>query len=114
MHVVRRGYGWTDAQIIEHVETWGSDGLFACYKHIVEDRATEWRWMVNAAQAARTPMDKKSGQGLQGYVRKLHKAIDSMVPWVGSAKIERLKKLRGTPDKKALEETEAMMKKLNQ
>ena len=68
--------------------------------------------MVNAAQAARTPMDKKSGQGLQSYVRKLHKAIDSMVPWQGRSKVDRLKRLKGKSNKKALEESEEMAKQL--
>jgi len=79
----------------------------------MEDMALEFRWLVNAAQAARTPMDKNSSRGLRSYVRKLHNAIDRMAPWSKASKLERLKKLRGTTaDDSAIEESEKLAKKL--
>lgn len=79
----------------------------------MEDKALEFRWLVNAAQAARTPMDKNSSRGLRSYVRKLHNAIDRMAPWSKNEKLERLKKLRGVPaDNSAVDESERLAKKL--
>jgi hypothetical protein len=84
------------------------------YKRIMEDRAFELRWAINAAQAARTPQDKKSGQGLRNYVRKLHRALDSMVPWTRREKIDRLKRLKGHKSgADAVAASEALVRKIS-
>jgi len=79
----------------------------------MEDKAIEFRWLINAAQAARTPMDKGSSRKLHSYVRRLHSAIDKMAPWQKTNKVERLKRLRNiTPDDNAVKESEQLAKKL--
>ena len=74
------------------------------------------RWLINVAQAARTPMDKKSGKSIQSYVTKLHKMVDGLIPWRKKNNIERLKKLKGkeleASGEKALAESEAFAKSL--
>ena len=71
------------------------------------------RWLINVAQAARTPMDKKSGKGLRTYVGKLHKMVDSLLPWKKNSKVNRLKKIKeeGPSGEEALRESEAFAKK---
>ena len=74
------------------------------------------RWLINVAQAARTPMDKKSGKSIQNYVTKLHKMVDGLIPWRKDKNVERLKKLKeegpGASGEKALAESEAFAKSL--
>ena len=72
------------------------------------------RWLINVAQAARTPMDKKSGKSLKGYVSKLHKMVSSMIPWRKTSKVDRLKKIKeqGPSGDDALRESEAFAKKM--
>jgi len=75
-------------------------------------------WAVNVAQAARSPMSKKSGKRLRGYVRKLHNNVSAMTPWEKNTKLERLKALRANPKQaaeagdKALKASEDLVKKL--
>lgn len=100
--------------MVAHIRERGVAGVLDAYKRIQEDRALQLRWLVNAAQAARTPMDKGSSKGLRNYVRSLHRAIDGLVPWLKNAKLERLKRLKqqGKPDAAALEAAEQMVAKL--
>lgn len=44
---------------------------------------------------ARTPMDKKSGNGMQSYHRSMEKMLDSLTPWT-RAQHNRLAGLRET------------------
>ena len=75
-------------------------------------------WEVNVAQAARSPMSKKSGKSLRNYVRKLHNNVNAMTPWEKNRKLERLKALKkGTKQTaaegdKALKASEDLVRKL--
>lgn len=97
-----------------HIEANGSEGLIDAYKRITEDDADNKRWLINVAQAARTPQDKKSGQSLKNYVRRLYQAVDGLIPWKKSMKTERLKglKKKGPTGDEALKESEAFANKL--
>jgi len=111
MHVIRKGYGWTDNEIIAQIEQFGDRWAIDAYRRILSDDALELHWAVNVAQAARTPMDKKSGKGSRTYVRILHRSIDKMTPWKGDSRLERLKALKDKgPDKEALAATEKLVK----
>ena len=114
--MIRTGYGWTDREIIAQIEQFGDDWVIGAYKRILSDRAREMHWAVNVAQAARTPMSKKSGKSLRNYVRKLHNNVSAMTPWDKSSKLERLKALKGkstqAAGKKALKASEDLVRKL--
>jgi hypothetical protein len=113
-HILRRGYGWTDGVIVSHIEAYGSQWVIDTCKRLLEDEASDKRWLINVAQAAMTPMDKKSSKGLRRYVAKLHKMVDSFIPWRGDAKVNRLKALKekGTSGEDALKESEEFARKL--
>ena len=98
------------------IEEFGDEWVIGAYKRILSDRAREMHWAVNVAQAARSPMSKKSGKSLRNYVRKLHDNVSAMTPWDKSSKLERLKALRGqsaqTAGDKALKASEDLVGKL--
>jgi hypothetical protein len=100
--------------IVEHIETYGTNWVLDTYKLIAEDEAGDKRWLINVAQAAMTPMDKKSSRSLKRYVQRLHRMVDNLIPWRSEAKIERLKALKekGPSGDEALRESEEFAKKL--
>jgi hypothetical protein len=61
--------------------------LLESWRFIQEDKAALYRMMLNVAPAARTPMDKRSAQGMQSYIKKLFRAIEDIVPWTRSNKM---------------------------
>jgi len=82
----------------------------------MSDRAREWHWAINVAQASRTPSDKKSSKGMRDYTRKLHKAASSLAPWETEEKAGRLKALKNRPNgatgEEALSQSEEFARKL--
>jgi len=114
--VIRTGYGWTDREIVAQIERFGDDWVIGAYKRILSDRAREMHWAINVAQAARSPMSKKSSKSLRNYVRKLHNNVNAMTPWDKNSKLERLKALRDkskqVTGEKALKASEDLVRKL--
>jgi hypothetical protein len=51
------------------------------WKFIQEDRATHYRMLQMLLPLARSPMDKKSAQGMSSYAKKVDRVISGMVPW---------------------------------
>lgn len=93
MHIIRSAYGYTDAQILEHVREYGIEWLTEATGFINEDTKRDMeqhiellRWMVSVAPLARTPMDKKGGRSLDSYSRQLMHALDEALPWIAEKK----------------------------
>ena len=91
--------------------------LFQTWRYIREDKIEFYQMLMSIAPVARTPMDKKSSKGLQNYVRKLSRSLESALPWKQKKKLaSKAKSLNLKDGESAIilgeGETEAMFKDL--
>ena len=72
------------------IEKFGEEWFVSCVRKIIEDRTEHKRWSVAVMPLARTPHDKKGARAMQRYARQLHSTLDSLTPWRGKQKRQRL------------------------
>lgn len=69
------------------------------WRYIQEDKKTEYKMRALIAPLGRTPMDRKSGQSMERYSKRLERMFDDMTPWDKNSKFnamrDRFSKIRG-------------------
>ena len=91
-HRIRRAYGYTDEQIIDHIYSHGQEWAVDAYEMIMEDEDLFWQTMIAVVPLARTPMDKKFGKSLTRYTKELRRNITKMLaPWIEQRRIQAIR-----------------------
>jgi len=91
-HTIRKAYGYTDFDIIEHIGKFGQQWAIDAYESIMEDEDRYWQLMISSLPLARTPMDKKSSKSMGKYAKELQKSISRMLaPWIEQRRIEAIR-----------------------
>lgn len=105
-HRIRSAYGYTDAQIVEHILEYGQEWALDSYEMIMEDQDLFWQLSIGIAPISRTPMDKKFGKELTKYTKSLRKNVSRMlIPWVEQRRIEAIRqRLSRPPESKVYDE----------
>ena len=99
-HQIRQAYGFTDAQIYEHIEEYGEEWAYDSFRFIMEDRNVYWQTMMSMMPLARTPSDKKFANSLKRYTKELRKAIEkTFAPWIEQRRIAAIRKRLSEPPK---------------
>ena len=97
-HRIRQAYGYTDEQILDHIEEYGDKWAYDSYKYIMEDQVVYWNTLMSVVPLARTPSDKKFAKSLQKYAKDLRKSIEKMLaPWIEKRRIDAIKKRLAKP-----------------
>lgn len=99
-HQIRQAYGYTDEQILDHIELYGDKWAFDAFQYIMEDKAVYWQTLMSVMPLARTPSDKKFSKSLQKYTKDLRASIEKMyAPWIEKRRIAAIKKRLAEPPK---------------
>ena len=99
-HQIRQAYGFTDAQIYEHIEEYGEEWAYDSFRFIMEDRNVYWQTMMSMMPLARTPSDKKFANSLKRYTKELRSAIEkTFAPWIEQRRIAAIRKRLSEPPK---------------
>ena len=99
MHTLRSLYGWTDEQILWHIQEFGKEWIDETTELINEQRKRELeeeverrRWAIHVAPISRTPMDSSGGNSLESYRKSLLRELDKLVPWREEERKESIRK----------------------
>lgn len=104
IHTLRSAYGYTDEYIYDSIRRYGQAWVDEAIGCINEDKKREMEWQVESlkvlvqiAPIARTPMDRKGGNNLQKYTRRLLKELDSLLPWKAEERRRAIKERLSKP-----------------
>jgi len=99
-HQIRQAYGFTDEQILAHIEEYGEEWALESYRFIMEDKNLYWQTMTAVMPLARTPQDKKFAKSLRTYSKELRKTLEkTFAPWIEQKRIAAIKKRLAEPPK---------------
>jgi len=97
-HQIRQAYGYTDEQILSHIQEYSEEWAYDSYQFIMEDKVTHWQTLMAVMPLARTPSDKKFSKSLIKYTKDLRKSIElTFAPWMEQKRIEAIKKRLAKP-----------------
>lgn len=74
---------------------YGLPWLEESWKHVQEDRAQNYRWLMLTAPLGKTPMDRRGGQAMRSYAQKLDRTLEAMTPWTHESKFNALRRKYG-------------------
>jgi len=105
-HKIRNNYGFTDEQILDHIQQYGQEWAVESYEFIMEDENTFWQLLTSVAPIARSPMSKKAGKELLRYTKTIRKEIaKALAPWLEERRIQAVReRLAKPPESKVYDE----------
>lgn len=79
--MLRSTYGWTDIEIVAHVDQFGFMWLLDAVRKIQEDKQQERIFQYNLAPLHQTPQTKEGARSLKQQAKNLLRQIQDLTPW---------------------------------